>query len=144
MEYCARVRSLTFLSSLVGRIAVAQPDSRFDRPAGRLMKQTPSCVLTWNRSSTYPRGCSFQPILWLRTTTKRYKQVKSAMGLIWKVLQVAEQTFRRLNAPEVLPSMYADMQYICNIFDGVGSTAPSSWRSPPNPTYTSIDKNSGK
>jgi hypothetical protein len=107
------VRSLTFLSSLVGRIAVAQPDSRFDRPAGKLLKQTPSCALTSNRSSTYPRGCSFKPILWLRTTTaKWYKQVKSAMVLIWKVFQVAEQTFRRLNAPELLPSMYAGMQYI--------------------------------
>jgi hypothetical protein len=35
------------------------------------------------------------------------------MALIWKVLQVAEQTFRRLNAPELLPSMYFGM---CNIF----------------------------
>jgi hypothetical protein len=38
--------------------------------------------------------------------------VKSAKALIWKVFQVAEQTFRRLNAPELLPSMYAGMQYI--------------------------------
>jgi hypothetical protein len=61
----------------------------------------------------YPRGCSFQPVLWLRTTTtKRYKQVKLAMALIWKVLQVAKQTFRRLNVPELLRSMYAGMQYI--------------------------------
>jgi len=34
------------------------------------------------------------------------------MALIWKAFQVAEQTFRRLNAPELLPSMYAGMQYI--------------------------------
>ena len=60
------------------------------------------------------------------------------MVLIWKVFQVAEQTFRRLNATELLPSMYAGI----NIFDGVGSTASSSWRSPPNPMYTPIDKNS--
>jgi hypothetical protein len=32
----------------------------------------------------------------------------------------------------------------CNIFHGVGSTASSSLRSPPNPMYTPIDKNSGK
>ena len=63
------------------------------------------------------------------------------MALIWKVLQVAEQTFRRLNAPELLPSMYAGMQYIY-IFNGVGSTASSSWRLPPNPMYTPLDKNS--
>lgn len=36
-----------------------------------------------------------------------YKQVKSAMALIWKAFQVAEQIFRRLNAPELLPSMDA-------------------------------------
>jgi len=33
------------------------------------------------------------------------------MALIWKAFQVAEQTFRRINAPELLPSMYAGMQY---------------------------------
>ena len=52
----------------------------------------------------------------LRTTaSKRYKRVDSATALIWKVLQVAEQTFRRLNAPELLPAVYAGAQYV----DGV-------------------------
>lgn len=36
----------------------------------------------------------------LRTTAaKRFKTVDSATAMIWKVLQVAETTFRRLNAP---------------------------------------------
>jgi transposase-like protein len=44
----------------------------------------------------------------LRTTAdKRYQRVESATALIWKVLQVAERTFRRLNAPELLPAVYA-------------------------------------
>lgn len=52
----------------------------------------------------------------LRTAAgKRYKRVESATALIWKVLQVAEQTFRRLNAPELLPTVYAGIQYV----DGV-------------------------
>jgi transposase-like protein len=52
----------------------------------------------------------------LRTTAgKRYTRVESATALIWKVLQVAEQTFRRLNAPELLPTVYASAQYV----DGV-------------------------
>jgi hypothetical protein len=60
-----------------------------------------------------PGGCSFQPVLWLQTTTvKRYQRMGSTTVLIWGVLPVAEQTFRRLNAPELLPSMYAGMQYI--------------------------------
>jgi putative transposase len=54
----------------------------------------------------------------LRTTAgKRYKRVDSATALIWKVLQVAEQTFRRLNAPNLLPAVYAGTQYM----DGVQS-----------------------
>jgi hypothetical protein len=37
----------------------------------------------------------------LRTTAaKRVKKVDTATAMIWKVLQVAETTFRRLNAPE--------------------------------------------
>lgn len=34
------------------------------------------------------------------------------MALIWKVLQFAEQTFRRLDASWLLPFMYAGMQYM--------------------------------
>jgi len=49
------------------------------------------------------------------TTAKRYKRVESTTALIWKLLQVAEQTFRRLNAPELLPDVYAGTQYV----DGV-------------------------
>jgi hypothetical protein len=33
--------------------------------------------------------------------------VESATALIWKLLQVAEQTFQRLNAPKLLPAVYA-------------------------------------
>jgi putative transposase len=52
----------------------------------------------------------------LRTTAaKRFKKVDSATAMIWKVLQVAEQTFRRLNAPELLPAVYAGAQYVDGI-----------------------------
>ncbi|WP_447974462.1 IS256 family transposase [Nitrospira sp. Kam-Ns4a] len=52
----------------------------------------------------------------LRTTAgKRYKRIDSATALIWKVLQVAEGHFRRLNAPELLPLVYAGVQFV----DGV-------------------------
>jgi putative transposase len=56
----------------------------------------------------------------LRTTAaKRFKKVDSATALIWKILQVAEQTFRRLNAPELLPAVYAGAQYV----DGIKPSA---------------------
>jgi putative transposase len=52
----------------------------------------------------------------LRTTAaKRFKKVDSATAMIWKMLQVAEQTFRRLNAPELLPAVYAGAQYVDGI-----------------------------
>lgn len=48
----------------------------------------------------------------LRTTAaKRFKKVTSATALIWKLLQVAEKTFRRLNAPELLPLVYTGVKY---------------------------------
>ena len=52
----------------------------------------------------------------LRTTAaKRLKKVDSATAMIWKVLQVAEKTFRRLNAPELLPAVYAGAKYVDGI-----------------------------
>ncbi len=49
----------------------------------------------------------------LRTTAgKRYKKVENATALIWKLLLVAEQTFRRLNAPELLPAVAAGAEYV--------------------------------
>jgi putative transposase len=49
----------------------------------------------------------------LRTVAgKRFKRVESATALIWKLLQVAEQTFRRLKAPQLLPAVYAGTRYV--------------------------------
>jgi putative transposase len=56
----------------------------------------------------------------LRTTAaKRFKRVENATALIWKMLQVAESTFRRLKGAELLPAVYAGAQYV----DGVQQTA---------------------
>jgi len=48
----------------------------------------------------------------LRTTAaKRFKKVENATALIWKILQVAESTFRRLKGAELLPEVYRGVQY---------------------------------
>lgn len=48
----------------------------------------------------------------LRTTAaKRFKKVENATALIWKILQVAESTFRRLKGSQLLPDVYAGVQY---------------------------------
>ena len=57
------------------------------------------------------------------TAAKRFKKVENATALIWKMLQVAESTFRRLKGAELLPAVYAGVQYK----DGVQLTA----RTPP-------------
>jgi transposase-like protein len=52
----------------------------------------------------------------LRTTAaKRFKKVENGTALIWKLLQVAEASFRRLKGAELLPAVYAGAQYV----DGV-------------------------
>lgn len=52
----------------------------------------------------------------LRTTAgKRYTRVESATALIWKLLEVAEGHFRRLNAPELLPLVYAGIRFVDGI-----------------------------
>jgi putative transposase len=52
----------------------------------------------------------------LRTTAaKRFKKVENATAMIWKLLQVAESTFRRLKGAELLPAVYAGARYV----DGV-------------------------
>jgi transposase-like protein len=49
----------------------------------------------------------------LRTTAaKRFKRVENACALIWKLLCIAEKTFRRLNAPELLKDVVAGTKYV--------------------------------
>src|SRR5882672_10392368 len=49
----------------------------------------------------------------LRTTAaKRFKKAENATALIWKMLQVAESTFRRLKGAELRPAVYAGAQYV--------------------------------
>ena len=61
----------------------------------------------------------------LRTTAaKRFKKVENATALIWKILQVAESTFRRLKGAELLLSVYAGTQYV----DGLQQTSQTPQR----------------
>src|SRR5262245_6462716 len=48
----------------------------------------------------------------LRTTAaKHFKKVENATALIWKILQVAESTFRKLKGAELLPAVHARVPY---------------------------------
>jgi transposase-like protein len=48
----------------------------------------------------------------LRTAaSKRYRKVDGATAMIWKLLMVAERTFRRLRAPDLLKDVYQGSKY---------------------------------
>jgi hypothetical protein len=48
----------------------------------------------------------------LRTdAAKRFKLVKNAMAVIWKMLLVAEQAFRRVKHPELMPLVYRGVRF---------------------------------
>lgn len=49
----------------------------------------------------------------LRTAAaKRFKKVENATGVIWKTLLIAERTFRRLDAPELLADVARGEVYV--------------------------------
>ena len=49
----------------------------------------------------------------LRTdAAKRFKKVENAQAVIWKMLLVAEQRFRRLKAPELMKDVYRGAEYV--------------------------------
>lgn len=101
-----------------------------DAFASRYQKTDPKAVATlqrdWERMVTFYR---FPKEHWrhLRTTnivespfsavrlrtnaSRRYKRVEGAKAIIWKVLRVAEQTWRKLNAPELLPLVASGVRF---------------------------------
>lgn len=59
----------------------------------------------------------------LRTTAaKRFKRVEHATALIWKLLLVAEQQFRKLNAPNLCHEVFTGIRYR----DGVRVITPTT------------------
>lgn len=61
----------------------------------------------------------------LRTSAaKRFKKVENATALIWKLLLVVEQHFRRLNTPHLCAEVYAGITY----HDGSRVVSPSRER----------------
>jgi len=49
----------------------------------------------------------------LRTAAaKRFKKVENATAVIWKTLLIAEKTFRRLDAPELLADVASEVTYV--------------------------------
>jgi transposase-like protein len=54
----------------------------------------------------------------LRTSAaKRYKKTANAEAILWKLLMVAEKNFRKLNSPELLPSVAAGDIYVNGVLN---------------------------
>ena len=107
-----------------------QAEARRDRFAARYKERYPAAVATlesdWERMVTFydfpeahwkhlrttnPVEGSFASVRLPTNAGKRYKRVQGATALIWRVLMVAEQRFRKLNACELLPAVYAGQRY---------------------------------
>lgn len=63
----------------------------------------------------------FAAVRWRTTAAKRFKNIDSATALIWTVLPIAETTFRRLNAPQLLPAVYAGAKSVTGIKQSVST-----------------------
>ena len=71
----------------------------------------------------------------LRTdAAKGFKLVKNATAVIWKMRIVAEQAFRRVKHPELMPLVSREIKF--------RTACRCKQRSPPDSIYTPIDKTS--
>ena len=62
--------------------------------------------------TTNPIESPFAAVRLRTTAAKRYKRVENATAVIWKTLLIAEQTFRRLDAPELLAEVAEGAVYV--------------------------------
>ena len=61
--------------------------------------------------TTNPVESPFASLILRTDATKRYKRVDRAIAVIWKILMVVEKRFRRLNAPELMKTVYDGQTY---------------------------------
>jgi putative transposase len=106
------------------------PRRNFHHVQGHYPKAAETLGRDWERMVTFYR---FPKAHWrhLRTTNpvespfsavrlrtdaaRRYKTVANAEALIWKILLIAEKTFRRLNAPALLKEVWQGNTFVDGI-----------------------------
>jgi transposase-like protein len=62
--------------------------------------------------TTNPVESPFAAVRLRTAAAKRYKKVENATAVIWKTLLIAERTFRRLDAPELLAEVAEGVVYV--------------------------------
>ncbi len=56
--------------------------------------------------TTNPVESPFAAVRLRTDAARRYKKVANAEALIWRILMIAEQKFRRLNSPDLLEAVH--------------------------------------
>lgn len=59
-----------------------------------------------------PGGVALAALRLRTDAAKRYKRVDRAMAVIWKMLMVAEQRFRRVKSPDLMTDVYLGTRYV--------------------------------
>ena len=92
---------------------LAEVGRRLDRDWERMMTFYQFPQEHWKHlRTTNPVESPFAAVRLRTTAAKRFKKVENATAVIWKTLLVAEHTFRRLDAPELLPDVAHGVEYV--------------------------------
>src|SRR5262247_3214247 len=70
---------------------------------------TPTSAADWTAN---PVESPFAAVRLRTAAAKRFKKVENATAVIWKTLLIAEKTFRRLDAPELLADVANGVVYV--------------------------------
>jgi transposase-like protein len=65
--------------------------------------------------TTNPVESPFAVVRLRTSAAKRYKRVENATAMIWKLLMVAERSFRKVNAPELMGKVASGATYVNGI-----------------------------
>ncbi len=105
------------------RLRFTKACERLDRDWARMLTDYQFPKAHWRHLRTTNVVESPFAAVRLRTSAaKRFKTVERATAIIWRLLRVAEQRFRKLNAPEQCRDVYRGVRYV----DGVEVPAVSS------------------
>jgi len=92
---------------------LAEVGRRLDRDWERMVTFYQFPQAHWKHlRTTNPVESPFAAVRLRTAAAKRFKKVENATAVIWKTLLVAERTFRRLDAPELLPDVAHGVEYV--------------------------------
>jgi putative transposase len=92
---------------------LAEVGRRLDRDWARMVTFYQFPQEHWKHlRTTNPVESPFAAVRLRTAAAKRFKKVENATAVIWKTLLVAEHTFRRLDAPELLPDVAHGVEYV--------------------------------